>query len=258
MTAQVPLLSIRGLVVQPGARPIDLDIHAGQVLGLAGLERAGQERFLRTLVGIDSPVGGTVTATTDGTSVQITSFRTARRHRLAYLPRERRTQGILGGRPVLDNFSVLTRTQRSRFGFINRAATVSAYERHAERLRIKAASHQSSINTLSGGNQQKVIVARILEAEPKVLLLNDPTRGVDHRTRVALYEVFLEIAAAGTAVIALSSELSEIINYCPRALVFRDGEITADLSGAEVNEDRLLSAMFASTIGNTDILGATP
>ncbi len=247
MTVQTPLLSVRGLVLTPGSTPIDLDVHSGQVLGLAGLERAGQERFLQTLVGLESPIAGTVTATTDGTAVQITSFSTARRHHLAYLPRERRTEGILTGRSVLDNFSVLTRAHRARFGFIDRTATIAAYERHADRLRIKAASHQSSINTLSGGNQQKVMVARILEAGPKVLLLNDPTRGVDHRTRVALYELFLEVAAEGTAVIALSSELSEIITFCPRALVFRGGEVAADLSGAEITEDGLLSAMFGST-----------
>jgi ribose transport system ATP-binding protein len=244
------LLSVRNLVLSPNSTPIDLDVHAGQVLGLAGLERAGQERFLKTLVGLQSPLAGTVTATTGGTATQITSFSTARRQHLAYLPRERRTEGILTGRSVLDNFSVLTRARRARFGFIDRAATITAYERHADRLRIKASSHQSSINTLSGGNQQKVLVARILEAGPRVLLLNDPTRGVDHRTRVALYELFLQVASEGTAVIALSSELSEIISFCPRALVFRGGEVAADLSGPEVTEDRLLSAMFGSNTDN--------
>lgn len=240
-------VEVRGLQLHRDRASFDFSARAGEVVGLGGLERAGQDRFLQVLAGLEKPVAGTVeVVSSDGTAESVTSFASARDAGVAYLPRDRRVEGILPGRSVRENFMLLTRRRFTRAGVINVNETRAAYDNYADTLRIKAASPDVDITTLSGGNQQKVLVARLLQANPRVLLLNDPTRGVDHRTRISLYEHFLDVAANGCVVIVVSSEMSELTGYCKRVIVFRDDEAAGELTDQEVTEHNIVSLMFGS------------
>ncbi|MDQ2802224.1 MAG: ATP-binding cassette domain-containing protein [Pseudomonadota bacterium] len=221
-------------------------LHAGEILGLAGLDGHGQEAFLETLAGLRRPHAGRVLVMTPaGDLVPVEDFRRAVRHGIAYLPRDRRTNGIFPSLSVLDNFGIVSLAQDRRLGFIDRRHRRRRYEAWRERLSIAAPAPDSPITSLSGGNQQKVLLARWLAREPRILLLNDPTRGVDQRTREALYGVFRGLARdVGLATVVLSTEIEEVVRLCDRVLVFREQHVVAQLAGAAMTNDGIIAAMF--------------
>ncbi|BCM16768.1 ATP-binding cassette domain-containing protein [Mesorhizobium sp. J8] len=240
--AETKALHVRGLVIAPGVDPISQTIAPGEIVGLAGLDGHGQERFLRALAGLDRPVAGEIAV--DGQSGSITSFRKAVAGGIAYLPRDRRSTGIFPTQSVLDNFAISTVSNDRRFGLLSFAARRLRYEAYRQRLSIVAPRPDAAITTLSGGNQQKVLLARALALEPNFLLLNDPTRGVDVATRHVLYDVFRGLAVEGMALVILSSEIEEILLLCHRVLVFREQRVSAEFSGAEMTTDAVIAAMF--------------
>lgn len=221
-------------------------LRTGEVLGLAGLDGHGQEAFLEILAGLRRPYAGRVlVATPAGDLVPVESFRRAVHHGIAYLPRDRRTNGIFPSLSVLDNFGIVSMAQDRRFGFIDRRRRRRRYESWRERFSIAAPAPDAPITALSGGNQQKVLLARWLTREPRILLLNDPTRGVDQRTREALYGVFRGLArGAGLAMVVLSTEIEEVVRLCDRVLVFREQHVAAQLAGAAMTHDGIIAAMF--------------
>jgi ribose transport system ATP-binding protein len=237
-------LSVRGLVIAPGANPVTQTIAPGEIVGLAGLDGHGQERFLKVLAGLERPAGGGVTIDGPAGARAITSFRKAVASGIAYLPRDRRATGIFPTQSVLDNFAVSTLSRDMRFGLLSLAARRRRYEAYREKLSIVAPRPDASITTLSGGNQQKVLLARALALEPATLLLNDPTRGVDVATRHVLYDVFRGLAADGMALVILSSEIEEILLLCHRVLVFREQQVAAEITGDEMKSDTVIAAMF--------------
>ncbi|MER8714739.1 ATP-binding cassette domain-containing protein [Mesorhizobium sp. M0027] len=237
-------LSVRGLVIAPGASPMTQTIAPGEIVGLAGLDGHGQERFLKVLAGLERPAGGEVTVEAPTGARAITNFRKAVAGGIAYLPRDRRTTGIFPTQSVLDNFAVSTLSRDMRFGLLSFAARRQRYERYRDRLSIIAPRPDAPITTLSGGNQQKVLLARALALEPAILLLNDPTRGVDVATRHVLYDVFRGLAADGMALVILSSEIEEILLLCHRVLVFREQQVAAEITGDEMKSDTVIAAMF--------------
>ncbi|QPC94382.1 ATP-binding cassette domain-containing protein [Mesorhizobium sp. INR15] len=237
-------LSTHDLVIAPGASPIIQTIAAGEIVGLAGLDGHGQELFLKMLAGLASPLGGTIMIDLHGTSSKITSFRKAVASGIAYLPRDRRANGIFPTQSVLDNFAVSTLSRDTRLGLISPAARKARYDIYREKLAISAPRPDAPITTLSGGNQQKVLLARALALEPAILLLNDPTRGVDVATRHVLYDVFRGLAADGMGLVILSSEIEEILLLCHRVLVFRENEVAAEIAGEAMNTENVISAMF--------------
>jgi len=235
-------LRVRELVIAPGVDPISQAIAPGEIVGLAGLDGHGQERFLRALAGLERPVAGDIAVA--GKAGSITSFRKAVAAGIAYLPRDRRSTGIFPTQSVLDNFAISTVSNDRRFGFLSFAARRRRYETYRQKLGIVAPRPDAAITTLSGGNQQKVLLARALALEPSFLLLNDPTRGVDVATRHVLYDVFRGLAAEGMALVILSSEIEEILLLCHRVLVFREQRVSAEFSGAEMTADTVIAAMF--------------
>ncbi|TIO09948.1 MAG: sugar ABC transporter ATP-binding protein [Mesorhizobium sp.] len=237
-------LSVRGLMVAPGASPVTQTIAPGEIVGLAGLDGHGQERFLKVLAGLEQPAGGGVTIDAPTGARAVTSFRKAVASGIAYLPRDRRATGIFPTQSVLDNFAVSTLSRDRRFGLLSFAARRRRYKAYREKLSIVAPRPDASITTLSGGNQQKVLLARALALEPAVLLLNDPTRGVDVATRHVLYDVFRELAADGMALVILSSEIEEILLLCHRVLVFREQQVAAEITGEDMKSDTVIAAMF--------------
>ena len=238
-------LMIEALALAPNVEPIDDRVRAGEIVGLAGLDGHGQEAFLEALCGLHAPHSGRVMVATGPEPVPITGFRQAVRRGVAYLARDRRLNGIFPSLSILDNFGLVSMESDRRFGLIDRRRQRARYETWRRRLSIVAPRPDRPITTLSGGNQQKVLLARWLALGPRVLLLNDPTRGVDQRTRETLYEVFRDLARnEGVALVALSTEIEELLRLCDRVLVFREQRVAARLAGAGVSQDRVIAAMF--------------
>lgn len=237
-------LDVRNVSIRKGAAAFSQIINPGEIVGLAGLDGHGQERFLEVLAGLKPAVSGEVLIGNNDRETPITGFRKAVANGIAYLPRDRRATGIFPTQSVLDNFAISTVGRDSRFGLISKDSRRKRYEIYRERLSISAPRPEAPITTLSGGNQQKVLLARALALEPGVLLLNDPTRGVDVATRHVLYDVFRDLAREGMTLVILSSEIEEILVLCQRVLVFRDHEVAAEMSGEMMTTDTVIAAMF--------------
>lgn len=244
MADAVQRLSARGIALKTGAEPFDLEIRAGEIVGLAGLDGHGQEAFIEVLAGLRAPAGGSVVASRGSTDRAVTSLRQAIAGGVAYLPRDRRATGIFPTMSILDNFAIATVGQDRRLGLISKRERRKRYEYYRERLSIVAQQPRNAITTLSGGNQQKVLLARALAHRPDVLLLNDPTRGVDIATRQTLYAVFRELAAEGVALVVLSTEIEEVLLLCSRILVFREQQVASVVAGDDRTPEHVISAMF--------------
>ena len=238
--AGAEVLRVSGLRLRPDGAPLDASIHAGELVGLAGLEGHGQEAFLRALGGAGAATGEVVAA--DGTA--IASPRQAAAHGIAHVPRDRRAESIFPTLTILENFGVPTLRRDTRAGLVSFGTTQKRFGDYIERLGIKLGRSSDLITTLSGGNQQKVVMARWLAAEPRVLLLNDPTRGVDLGAKRDLYALLTQLAENGLAVVMVSTELDEHVELMDRVLVFREHELAAELPRAELSRTRLVSAFF--------------
>jgi ribose transport system ATP-binding protein len=247
-----PLLEATSLRLAEPGRPFGFRLASGEIVGLAGLDGHGQAAFLEALAGVRAPVAGTVEAIRDGSRHEVRGARDAFAQGIVYLPQDRKNEGIFPSLSVLDNFRMLTLGRTGRFGFLSAGRDREAFATHRERLGIVLASPAAPITSLSGGNQQKVLLARLLEARPRVMLLNDPTRGVDHPTRLALFALFEELARdSGLAVVVLSTEIDEIVSHCHRAVVFREGAPSAELDRPGLTMDAVLAAMFGQTTAAT-------
>jgi ribose transport system ATP-binding protein len=245
MSTDASRLHIEDAALAPNAGSHRDTVVAGEIVGLAGLDGHGQEAFLEMLAGLRRPAAGRVMiADAARQLVPVTSFRQAVRHGIAYLPRDRRGNGIFPALSILDNFGIVSFARDTKLGFIDAARRRARYEVWRERLSIVAPEPDAPIASLSGGNQQKVLLARWLAREPRVLLLNDPTRGVDQRTRETLYSVFRELAQQGMALVVLSGEIEEIVRLCSRVLVFREQRMTAQLTEDALTHDAVIAAMF--------------
>lgn len=245
MSAAV-VVEVTGLKLREQARPFDFRLAGGEIVGLAGLEGHGQASFLEALAGLVPPRAGTITVAGDGAMHPIHDAHAAYRRGVVYLPQDRKSEGILPSLSILDNFRILTLGDSSRYGVISGRKGRVAFERHRKRLDIVLSGPGAPITSLSGGNQQKVLLARLLESEPRVMLLNDPTRGVDYPTRLALFAVFEQLATEdGVSIVVLSTEIDEIIAHSHRALVFRDGSPHVELARSELDRDAVLAGMFA-------------
>ncbi len=248
----IPLVRLEQVQLINGADAFDLDIHAGRVLGLAGLEGHGQQRLLELLSGQARPARGTVRVSDSkgaGVSDAPNSLHEAFDQGIVYVPRDRKTQGILPNLSVLENFAVATLSDDATAGVISSRSLRRRYEVFAMRLGIVAANSGMPIRSLSGGNQQKVLLARWLAARPRLLLLNDPSRGVDHPTRVSLYDVYREVAAEGAAVVLLSTEIEELLAVSDEIMVFRDHAVSSRLERDECTREQVLAAMFGGHDG---------
>jgi ABC-type sugar transport system ATPase subunit len=236
-------LRASGVALDPAARPIDVEFPAGEIVGLAGLEGHGQDRFLQVLAGVRPHAGRVVSASAAGER-ELRSRADALAAGVAYVPRDRREESLLATRSILENFSIATTRADRRLGLVRNSSMQRRFERYAERLKIIAGRRTDAITSLSGGNQQKVIIARWLALQPRVLLLNDPTRGVDMGAKRDIYRILAEAAADGLAVVMLSTELTELMELTDRVLVFRDNELFRELARQDLTRTRLVASYF--------------
>lgn len=238
-------LGVEELRLTTTQQPFDVRFYKGEIVGVAGLDGHGQSHFLEVLAGFAKPARGYVyRVEPTKQSVSIRSFRQAMKNGVAYLPRDRRLTGIFPTLSILDNFAIASMAQDSCCKIISARRRRLRFRKLQTLLSIVAGDLHAPIPTLSGGNQQKVLLARLLVREPAVLLLDDPMRGVDVATRRALYDVFRDLAAGGMTLIILSSEIEEAVALSRRVLVFREQRLFTQLSGDDLSHDSVLSAMF--------------
>jgi len=227
--------------------PTRFELRQGEIVGLAGLEGHGQDRFLAALAGFGDTSEGHVRVHADASNAEpITSRFTAWRRGVVYLPRNRSRDGIFPTLSVSDNFSLPTLERDGRFGLVHPRKTGRRLEQARREMGIRFESARASITSLSGGNQQKVLLSRSIAAEPRVLLLDDPTRGVDVRTKRELQFLLRRWSDDGLAVVLVSTELEELEGLCDRVLVFHESVVVVELRGAEINAHAIVNAMFGT------------
>lgn len=247
-----PVIRTEDLVLSEHADPINFKLDAGEIVGIAGLDGAGQAAFVRTLAGIDQAREGSVVV--NDTAIKqhsINSITEAEAYGITYVSGDRKRVGIFPNLSIQENFgmSLLNRTKNRVF--LDKQKTQSLFAQETERFKIKFGRQHDRITTLSGGNQQKVLISRAFAADPRVIILNDPTRGVDIGTKQELYRQLRKFADNGGSIVYLSSEIEEFFGFADRADVFFNNTIYASMSGKEINEANLLAGMFGQTSNAT-------
>lgn len=253
ITSGEPALRARAIVLRDGAAPIDLDVRRGEILGFSGLDGHGQADFLAVLAGVRKPVGGTIEIRRDDTWLPVGTMREAVRKGICYVPRDRKNEGLFGGLPVLDNYAVATWWRWSNLSFIRRQRLKRRAEQDLSVMRTRYAQLSIPVGRLSGGNQQKVLLARWLAVDPKVMVLDDPLRGVDAATKTEIYEVFRDLAARGVTLLFLSTEIEELLVACDRVVVFRESEVSRVVEGSEVTREAVVAAMFGQRTSSASL-----
>jgi ABC-type sugar transport system ATPase subunit len=222
-----------------GIRSVSLNVRAGEILGIAGLVGSGRTQLAETLFGLTPANSGEIAI--NGNVVQITSPEDAIRHGIGYLPEDRRRHGVVLEMPISSNISLAKLELVSRRGCIDATAERSLAANYIGQLRIKALSPDTEATELSGGNQQKVALSRWLAIGPSVLILDEPTQGVDVGSKSEIHSLMVELAERGLAIIMISSELAEILGMSDRIAVMRSGAIAGELSRAEATQEKILA-----------------
>ncbi|MEU4195149.1 sugar ABC transporter ATP-binding protein [Kribbella sp. NPDC026611] len=242
---RVENLALKARRPRPGRRDpdgISLTVRSGEIVGLAGLLGAGRTELLETLYGV-APAGiRTGRILLQGKEIHPSRPRQALAHGIGFVPEDRRTSGLVLFHSILANTVVSSLPSYGRLGVIARRMERAASAKMADRLRLKFGRLQDDVGTLSGGNQQKVVFGRMLLTEPKLLLLDEPTRGVDVGAKAEIYRLLGELAGQGLGVLLASSELPELVGVCDRVVVLRDGRDVASFSTADSGEGDLLAA----------------
>jgi len=236
-----PLMRAEGLTKRHVLRGVGLTVRAGEVTGLGGLLGAGRSETAKAIVGALPLDSGTVTV--DGRRVRRLSPAAAIRAGMALLPEDRKAEGIVPDLSVRENILLAAMPRVSRFGFVSRKRQDRIVATFMKRLRIKAAGPEQKVGELSGGNQQKVLLARWLCLNPRLLLLDEPTRGIDVGAKAEVQALIDELAADGLAVVLISSDLEELVEGADRIVVLRAGAVVTELEGDDVDEPAVMAAL---------------
>jgi ribose transport system ATP-binding protein len=237
-----PALSVHNLSWGGELSDISLDIRPGEVVGLGGLDGQGQRQLLLALFG--TLIGATGTVEIGGKPVKIANPRRAKAPDtgMALIPEDRKNEGLMLPMSVRDNLSFAAIESFSKFGIVDRKKEEEAIDGMIKLLQIRSDGIDGPVAALSGGNQQKVVIAKWLMTRPRIILLNDPTRGIDVGTKQELYQLLRRLAEGGAAILFYSTDYDELIGCCDRVLVLYDGRIARSLEGAELNERNLISS----------------
>ena len=235
------LLRVEGLSSPAGFRDVSLAVRAGEVLGLAGLVGAGRSEIAQAIFGLDPHVTGRIFV--HGEQLTISNPEQAMRHRIGLVPEDRKRQGLVLSMSAGSNTTLATLAWLSRLGFINRGAERAQADTYFKRLRVRAASPDVLSAGLSGGNQQKLVLAKWLAAQCRILILDEPTRGVDVGAKAEIHALIDQLAADGNAVILISSELPEVLHLSTRILVLREGRVAGELSREAANQAAVMRLM---------------
>ena len=232
--------------IRRGVHDASLVLRRGEVVGLAGLVGAGRTQFAETLFGLSEADGGTIAVR--GKPVVIGSPQQAVALGIAYVPEDRRRHGVVMDFPISTNTTLASLRKVSKFAFLNGRAEQHAAEEFRERFRIKAPSVETPAGDLSGGNQQKVSLARWLFTDPEVLILDEPTQGIDVGAKTEIYHLIAELAAKGLAILLISSELPEVLGMSDRVIVMHAGCTVGEFHSTEVDAHKVLSLALGHTV----------
>ncbi len=245
------VLDVRG-VTSPGYA-VDCSFHLKrqEILGFAGLVGSGRTELMEAIVGLRQRSSGQIEV--NGQTASIHAYRDAISRNIVYLSEDRKGKGLLVEKTMGFNLTLLALKQYvRRLGMIDETAEAVSLRKAIEEFEIRAPSNTAVINTLSGGNQQKVALGKIMEVDPEILILDEPTRGIDVGTKQQIYFFIHELAKQGKSIIVISSELPELIGVCQRIIVMRSGHIVGDVSGAAINEEEIMRYAMGIKGGNNN------
>ena len=247
------VMRAENLVVWPDSKPVNFEVKKGEIVGVTGLDGNGQDDFVKILAGVQESYGGTLEILdTNEKFLKYKSLDDAKENGISFVSGDRKKEGILPNLSIYENLVVplYKKTSKAGFlGFVNWMELNGIFDWEVERLNIKTGPRDNLIGSLSGGNQQKVMIARSFAQHPKVLILNDPARGIDISTKRDLYIHLRKYVEEGNTVVFLSSELEEFIGLCPKVIVFRNGTVFDIFENDRINADTLLEGMFGQTAG---------
>lgn len=232
------VLRVEGMNHPTEFADIGFSLNRGEILGFYGLVGAGRSEFMQALFGITKASSGRVTI--DGTPAEIRSPADAVDAGIVYVPEDRGKQGAITPLPIFQNVTLPSLGRTSHKGFLRLAEEFQLAREYTERLDLRAASLDTAVGTLSGGNQQKVVIAKWLATQPKVIILDEPTKGIDIGSKAAVHEFMAELAAEGLAVIMVSSEIPEVLGMSDRVIVMREGRMVAELAGDNLTPETLV------------------
>ncbi len=236
-----PVLEAKGLCSSAGIKPFDFSIRKGEVNGFTGLLGSGRSECVRAIFGADHVTRGTVKV--DGKDVKIRKPLDAMKQGIGYLPEDRKGDGIVGDLSVRENIILALQVMKGFFRPFSRAQAEAFADEYIKLLEIKTASADTPIKSLSGGNQQKCILARWLLTDPKYLILDEPTRGIDIGTKIEIQKLVLKLAAEGKSITFISSEIDEMLRTCSRLVVMRDRKAVGELSGEDLTQTKIMATI---------------
>ncbi len=252
-------MSAQGLAVWPDVEPFDFELLKGEVLGVAGLDGQGQSEFVQVLAGVEAPLAGQIHVyEPDGSKSIIDGLSSAQESRVAYVSGDRKREGIFPSLSIFENMMMPLYRLRSlagKLGIIDIPSLQAAFDRETENLLIKFGEQGDRITSLSGGNQQKVLIGRGFALRPRIMILNDPARGIDGKAKAELHKHLRTFASNGNAVIYMSSELEEFPSFASRVLVFRNGRVFDAFDGDTLDNHQVLESMFGQTDGSGLLFG---
>jgi ABC-type sugar transport system ATPase subunit len=225
----------------PGVNGVDLEVREGEIVGLGGLVGAGRTELVRAIIGADNRTAGRVTITRKGKSATITTFQSAVRNGVAFVPEERRVDGLALAMTVAENITLTNRHELSRFGVQIRSRVSAFAQQLADKVGLRPPQITLEAGMFSGGNQQKIVIAKWLGRRPDFIVLDEPTRGVDVGAKAEIHRIVRELADEGTAVLMVSSDLPELLELSDVIHVVRDGMIVGTLPAGEANEKNVMS-----------------
>ncbi|MBI1173062.1 ATP-binding cassette domain-containing protein [bacterium] len=238
------VLETRGLSRAGAFAGIDLKLHAGEVVGLGGLVGSGRTEIARTLFGIDQPDAGQILL--DGQPVRFGSARAAMDRGIAYVSEDRMGQSLVMDFPILDNAVLPSLSEATSGGLYSASRAEGLVAGWLGRMKLRFAGYDQPVKELSGGNQQKVVLAKWLRSEPRIVILDEPTQGIDVGTKAEVHAMIADLARQGTAILLISSEMPELIGMCDRILVLREGRKTAEFAAGEATQEAVLEAATRS------------
>jgi ribose transport system ATP-binding protein len=242
VASQEAAIELRDVRLHRRQKPWGLTLHRGEILGIGGLQGQGQRRFLYWLYGAQAGHG---TIARDGVTLKIRGPRDALRNGIVLIPEDRATEGLHLNLPVRWNLAMATLGRRARLGLISMLGEKRLASRRIAQMSIRVGSPFHPVSSLSGGTQQKVVIGKFMEANPKVVLFVDSTRGIDVQTKFEFYEMLRRLADDGAACVLYSSDTEELVGLCDRVAVFHDGVPAMMLEGDEITQDAVVAASFA-------------
>ena len=239
--SSVPVLEVEQLASTEGIKPFDFYIRKGEVNGFTGLLGSGRSECVRAIFGADKTTGGTVKV--NGETVRISGPIDAMKHGIGYLPEDRKRDGIVGDLSVRENIILALQVMKGFFRPFTKAQAEAFADEYIKLLDIKTASSDTPIKSLSGGNQQKVILARWLLTNAQYLILDEPTRGIDIGTKIDIQKLVLKLASEGKSITFISSETDEMLRTCSRLVVMRDRKVVGELKGADLTQNKIMTTI---------------